>query len=159
MLAGTFAWRGDGAGRAAYRPVVAALMLRSHRMRSADRWPAARGSTCGSQSRHHRPAARVVRRGRRPRGGVAFEDHPQYNGAARQVNWSSAQTVSCRHGGRCGVSRSAAVSGVREVIAYPILKSACDRSLGPHSFLTAMIATCDELAVIDRQLPDAETAR
>jgi len=82
---------------------------------------------------------------------VAFEDTPQYIGAARQVNEEQrADSVVPAMEVDAAISRSAAVSGVREVIAYPILKSACDRSLGPHSCLTAMIATCDELAVIDR---------
>lgn len=82
---------------------------------------------------------------------VAFEDTPQYIGAARQVNQEQrVDTVVPAAEVDTAIARSAAVAGVREVIAYPILTSACDRSRGPYGCMTAMVATCAELAVIDR---------
>lgn len=81
---------------------------------------------------------------------VAFEDTPQYIGAARQVNEEQVvEAVVPATEVDETVARVTAFPGVHEVIAYPILTSACDRAQGPHGCLTAMVATCAELAVVD----------
>lgn len=80
---------------------------------------------------------------------VAFEDTPQYIGAARQVN--EAQLIKAVVPATevdDTVARITAFPEVRSVVAYPLLRTTCDRP-DPHRCLTAMVATCAQLAAID----------
>lgn len=82
---------------------------------------------------------------------VAFEGTPQYRGAARQVTVEQrVDAVVAARDVAAAVARAAAVPGVRDVIAYPLLTTECDRFQAPDRCLTGMVATCAQFSVIDR---------
>ncbi len=81
---------------------------------------------------------------------VAFEDTPQYIGAARQVNEEQrVEAVVAAAEVDETVARVTALPGVHEVIAYPTLMTVCDDSGRPRPCPTAMVATCAQLALVD----------
>lgn len=78
---------------------------------------------------------------------VAFEGTNQYLGAKHQVTMqqridSSAAADDVNE----TVARIAATPGVRQVIAIPVLQSACDSETGPC--LTGVVATCQEFEAL-----------
>ncbi|NJD66830.1 MAG: FtsX-like permease family protein [Chloroflexi bacterium] len=82
---------------------------------------------------------------------VAFENTPQYRAAARQLTEEQRVGTTLPAAEVDEVAaRTLAVPGVRQVITYPILTTACDDFFDPHHCREiAIVATCAQLAAID----------
>lgn len=81
---------------------------------------------------------------------VAFESLPQYIGASHQVHVEQrVGAVVPAAGLPDALVRIATVPGVRDVVAYPELSTACGRTPGPGDCVTGIVATCAQLTFID----------